>query len=432
MRTTLHRSLIAGIALTVGLLAVSAAVNYRNIQGLNENSELVAHTLEVDRVAADLLRLTTDAVVSQRGYLLSGDTSFLDVYRSTIAILPVRREELRRLTRDNRHQQNRVRTFESGLDELEVSLESGIRLREQGLDSAEAVIAAKSVRTRLDDIREVIETLRDEERQLLVARESQARDAYRSALFGGVVSLALGLALFAGLIELARRNLAANQEHQSRLHAEREQLQVTLSSIGDAVIATDASARITQFNGVAESLTGWSLQEALGQPVQTVLKLRDEHSHEEQSSLVERVLASGQGVQDAVGTELHSRNKDWCAISGSAAPIRSTDGTLQGVVLTFRDITEDRVARRAEAARTRLVQLRADIGLLISRSGETREILQQCAAEIARQLPADAVGIWESVSDVEPLVLAAAAGPAAAAAPATLPARTADELLQKV
>ncbi|MEZ6066527.1 MAG: PAS domain S-box protein [Planctomycetaceae bacterium] len=432
MRTNLHRSLIAGTTLMVVLLAVGAAVNYRNIQGLNANSELIAHTLEVDRIAADLLRLTSDAVVSQRGYLLSGDASFLDVYRTTIAALPERREELRQLTRDNPHQQDRLSELESGLDELERSLESGITLREQGLGTAEAIVAAKSVRIRLDEIRKIVESLRGEERLLLAARETQARDAYRGALLGGVVSLLLGLALFAGLVELARRNLEANQVYQSHLHAEREQLQVTLSSIGDAVIATDASARITQLNRVAEKLTGWSHQEALGQPVHTVLKTRDEQTHKEQSNLVERVLVSGQGVHDADGTELLTGNDEWRTISGSAAPIRSTDGALQGVVLTFRDITEDRAARRAEAARTRLVQLRADIGLLISRTGETRDILHQCAAEIARQLPADAVGIWESVSEDEPLVLAAAAGPAAAAAPATLPARAGDDLLRQV
>ena len=122
---------------------------------------------------------------------------------------------------------------------------------------------------------------------------------------------------------------------------------MTLTSIGDAVLTTDTTADITFMNPEAERLTGWTLQEALGHAVSDVLILRDEDPQQAKDNPVQRVLREGVVVGLAHHPLLVSRDGREIPIADSAAPIRGVDGTLHGVVMVFRDISE-----RAEIERT--------------------------------------------------------------------------------
>ncbi len=129
---------------------------------------------------------------------------------------------------------------------------------------------------------------------------------------------------------------------------QRETLQVTLASIGDGVIVTDARGIITFINPVSESLTGWSLQEAQGQPLKNVFRIVNDRTGVPVTDPVEKVLELGGIIGLANHTVLIRRDGGRIPIDDSAAPIRAADGQLFGVVLIFRDITE-----RYEADRTR-------------------------------------------------------------------------------
>jgi PAS domain S-box-containing protein len=129
---------------------------------------------------------------------------------------------------------------------------------------------------------------------------------------------------------------------------QRETLQVTLASIGDGVIVTDAHGKVTFINPMTESLTGWPLAEALGQPLQRIFRILNEHTREAVEDPVEKVLKSGGIVGLANHTLLIRRDGKELPIDDSAAPIRLPDGTLFGIVLIFRDITQ-----RYESDRTR-------------------------------------------------------------------------------
>jgi len=126
-----------------------------------------------------------------------------------------------------------------------------------------------------------------------------------------------------------------------------EWLRVTLDSIGDAVMATDAAGRITFVNHVAQSLTGWRSEDAVGQPIASVLRIIDKKTGEPAEGIVGRALAEGCAVNMANDTALITRNGDEIPIEDSAAPITDSTGNVIGVVLVFRDVTEK---RRAQAA----------------------------------------------------------------------------------
>jgi diguanylate cyclase (GGDEF)-like protein/PAS domain S-box-containing protein len=124
---------------------------------------------------------------------------------------------------------------------------------------------------------------------------------------------------------------------------EKERAQVTLHSIGDAVISTDAQGNIEYLNPIAETLTGWSLEAARGQALESVFHLIDEQTREPIPNPVTRCLATGHIVGLPHNTLLISRNGQEYPIDNSAAPIRGQDGKVLGGVLVFRDVTEARL-----------------------------------------------------------------------------------------
>lgn len=131
-------------------------------------------------------------------------------------------------------------------------------------------------------------------------------------------------------------------------------LEVTLASIGDAVIVTDKEGRTTFLNSVAETLTGWSTQEAKGRPLGEVFPIVNERTRQPAEDAVAKVLRTGQVAGLASHAVLVARDGREMFIEDSAAPIRAPDGELFGVVLTFRDIAEQ---RRAEHTRSWLAAI---------------------------------------------------------------------------
>ncbi|OPZ38129.1 MAG: Blue-light-activated protein [Spirochaetes bacterium ADurb.BinA120] len=124
------------------------------------------------------------------------------------------------------------------------------------------------------------------------------------------------------------------------LDRERERLAVTLGSIGDGVITTNMFGEVALVNRVAEKLTGWTQEEAYGKPLQEVFTIINEMTREPCENPVEKVLESGEMVELANHTVLIARDGAERVIADSGAPIRDREGSIIGVVLVFRDITE--------------------------------------------------------------------------------------------
>jgi PAS domain S-box-containing protein len=144
---------------------------------------------------------------------------------------------------------------------------------------------------------------------------------------------------------LVFRDISERRLAQQRLREQQELLRVTLASIGDAVIATDTQGHVTFLNPVAEALTGWLQAEAQGQPLEAVFAILDERTQQPSEHPVARVLREGKVVGLGNHTVLVARDGAQRPIEDSAAPIRDATGQSVGVVLIFRDVTEERRAR---------------------------------------------------------------------------------------
>lgn len=136
----------------------------------------------------------------------------------------------------------------------------------------------------------------------------------------------------------------SRQAAVATLRRNEEHLAVTLQSIGDGVLATDTRGRITRLNRVAQDLTGWSNADAQGLPVAEVFRIIKEGTREPAVIPVEDVLRTGEIHGLANHTVLIARDGAERAIADSAAPIRDREGEIIGVVLVFRDVTEERAA----------------------------------------------------------------------------------------
>ena len=141
-------------------------------------------------------------------------------------------------------------------------------------------------------------------------------------------------------------DISERKQLEIELEAEKEMAQVTLDSIGDAVITTDAIGNVHYLNPVAESMTGWTVQTVRGLPLTEVFHIINETTRESAINPVEKVLAEGKITGLANHTILIRRDGQEFSIEDSAAPIRDSQGQLIGVVMVFHDVTQSRSLAR--------------------------------------------------------------------------------------
>ncbi len=137
-------------------------------------------------------------------------------------------------------------------------------------------------------------------------------------------------------------NITAQKRLEQDLYNEKELAQVTLDSIGDAVISTDARGCVNYLNPIAEAHTGWSQAEAQGRPLTDVFIILNEYTRSPVDNPVDQVLAEGIIVGLANHTILIAKDGSERSIEDSAAPIRNSAGEIIGTVLVFHDVTEAR------------------------------------------------------------------------------------------
>ncbi len=142
----------------------------------------------------------------------------------------------------------------------------------------------------------------------------------------------------------AIRNMAERKSAEETLFIEKEYAQVALNSIGDGVLCSDNQLNITYLNAVAEKMTGWTLQQALGKPVTEVFEIIDGDTREPSPNPLETAIGKNKTAGLAPNRLLICRDRHEFAIEDSAAPIHDRHGSLTGAVIVFHDVSRSRLA----------------------------------------------------------------------------------------
>ncbi len=346
-----NRGPVIAVALLVVALVADAVLSLHNIREVATSVQWVSHTNEVLSRLEAVLSTLKDAETGQRGYLLTGEPAYLEPYRDAVDRLPRQIADLRQLTLDNPAQTVRVLRLDQLASEQLAILRRGLDLftlepdRARALATARQTVLSGQGKQVMDAIRGEVDQMQRVEWDLLGERGAISRASARIALATTVVALAIGLGLVALAVWLFARNLAIRQRAAEVLHAERERFRTTLTSIGDAVVVTDAHGRVTLLNPVAQALTRWDA-DAIGRPIDEVFRIVNEATRSPVENPVAKVLREGAIVGLANHTVLIGRDGTELPIDDSGAPIRDGRGRVAGVVLVFRDITARRAAEQ--------------------------------------------------------------------------------------
>ncbi len=314
---------------------------------LNVSMQRVNHSDQVVGQSRRVLKLLVDMETGERGYLITGNDAFLQPYQDASKVVDSEYQTLYQLVADNPQQQARLETLHFGIRHWQGYAEQLIALRRTGGAYSDLAINLAG-KGEVDQIREEIAGFQAVEERL---RDERNRAARRDWRLVETICILLGLVVGAGLMIFMYRRMeiiAASFEKSGRALVESERRwSTTLSSIGDAVLATDTEGRITYLNPVAAALTGWQTEEAQGQPSQIVFKTINEETRASAEDIVNRVLTEQRVVELANHTALLAKDGREIPIADSAAPIFDSDGKMTGVVLVFHDVTERRGAENA-------------------------------------------------------------------------------------
>jgi len=381
------------MGLLAAILAINAGVAYQNTRRVHDSAAQVAHTHEVMDALESLFSTVKDAETGQRGYLITGEETYLRPYTEALARYRAELEQVARLTADNSKQQGRVALLRTTIDARLEILAKTVELRKQGdFESAKKHIVEGAGLKLMRTIRDLIAEMKDSERTLLLSRQAADETAYRSALVSIAVAALVGGGGILAFLALLRKHINTVVEFADSLYEKQELLEATLASIGDGVIATDAAGNVTFLNGVARDLTGWTDADAAGRSLSVVFDIVNEDTREPVENPALRALREGRIVGLANHTVLLSKSGVEWPIDDSAAPIRAKTGGVRGAILVFREIRE---RKRQED------ELREQAVALAEADRQKDEFLATLAHELRNPLSpiSNAVQLWPLVED---------------------------------
>ena len=346
--------------IVTGVFAITAAVVVAStlLTYWFGNRVLHAHGREEERRESisqldQLVSTLKDAETGQRGFLITGDERYLQPYHDAVARLPHYIERLNSLQPSGGNRSDIeaiIRLIQQKLAELRETIE----LRQSGgFEAAATVVGSNTGRELMDELRGGVGRLRSQQAAALQsdARLSDETTRRRTAVFvlSGLLNILFLWWAYQRITESIRQRDRALGEAKGRgreLQEQKDLLAVTLASIGDCVLVTDNAGRINFMNGVAEQVTGWTLEEARGRPTAEVFHILNEQTREPVENPVEKVMKHGVIAGLANHTLLVRKDGTETPIDDTGAPIRDREGAMRGVVLVFRDFSEHRQTDR--------------------------------------------------------------------------------------
>lgn len=398
------------------MVVLSVAVSFWAFKQVQSSAEQRKHIRIMLDEGNALLSSLKDAETGQRGYLLTGDEAFLQPYLAVRDNINTQLQTLRQGTEISSAQQH-LDAMQPLITAKLAALATLIELRRQNdLIAMTRLISA-------GEGKQLMEAIRVEMNGFMHIKEAQQAqsDAEFEMNMRNLLLVIMVTSLFTLLFALifaylfyqetkhtllleTQRLLALGEDVNEKLQhsnlalqVSEENLSVTLSSIGDAVIATDTEGRVTLMNPIAERLTGWTQTDAVGHPIETVFHII--HQETRQPVIIPVMDALKHGTIQALAnhTVLITRDGGEHDIADSCAPIRDRDGQVIGAVLVFRDVSEEyavqqilhdytvRIQTILNTVADGIITFQADDGCIETVNPAAEHIFGYRAAELIKQ-----------------------------------------------
>ena len=374
-----NQRVLASFAVATLLLVLAVTASFWAFWQIETATESRIHTYGMLVRAEALLSDLKDAETGQRGFSLTGDESFLQPYLAVSDGVIGKLTELDRLATRNDLRKHIDALIPLVNQKLALMSKLIALRRTNGFVSANAAPEYSHGKQLMDSIRAELNGFIALEERALVQGElgltSDLRNLFIVIITASLLTFAFAVSFayllyretrqrLRNLVHLETRHLLDAQEATNKqlqqanltLQESEENLAVTLNSIGDAVIAADAKGRVTRLNPLAERLTGWTQAEAIGRPIDDVVRIISQQSRQPVVNPIVNALAHGGSQPMANHTLLIARNGGECAIADSCAPIRNRDALVVGAVLVFRDVTREYELQAVMRDNTTLIQ----------------------------------------------------------------------------
>ncbi len=335
------------LLLSVPLLVVIviALFSYSNTQKVRSTNEQRTISQSIMEDNATLLSLVTNAETSQRGFLLTGKEQYYKSYNQAISAISPLLERFEAVTTQQPDQVEHLKALEPLVSAKLNELSAVINLSEsKKLPGTPAVPNIENGKILMDKVRAgsaiIGQASQTRLSQLVMEEEKRSSRFELVSVLGS--TLLLMFLFFSGITIYRGTSLQGYLYDQVK--ASQKLFKTTLAGIADAVIATDALAKITFINPAAQKLTGWTEHESSGVDITKVFPIINENTHMEVGNPLKGVLKVGGTDKLIKDTNLISKTGREIPIDDSAAALRDENGKLVGAVLVFRDISARRQA----------------------------------------------------------------------------------------
>lgn len=336
-------SVVTGFGLLLAILVANTFVIRRQLRIQLEHQAWAAQSKQVLLQLSLVKDLLAEAETGQRGYLYTGEPTYLEPYNRAVTQIDSQIQKLAELNADNPRQQASIAKLGTLAQQKLQELAATITLARSGDDNAARalVLSNRGLHT-MDSIRSLIAGIQSEEDSIAAARIQAYQQSIRVTIACIYLASTLGAMGLVLLGYFVLRDFALREKHTAEIRRREEWFRVTLTSIGDGVIATDERGKVTFINPVAERLTGRVSRDSYGNSISDVFPIFNELTHEPVANPVDKVMRLGHIVGLANHTVLRHADGTLTPIEDSAAPIHDDNGRLAGVVLVFRDATAER------------------------------------------------------------------------------------------
>ncbi|HYW21659.1 MAG TPA: response regulator [Nodularia sp. (in: cyanobacteria)] len=346
-RFKFFKKVAGGFGLASAILVVIGFVSYQNTKTYLEISNQQQKILEKINVQEKILSLMTDAETGQRGYIITGDQSYLEPYQLAVPKVGQQLQILKKLTSNQLNQQRQLNTLEGLISTKLAGIKQNIELRQnQGFEASLQIIKTNRGKNVMDDIRKVIHKMEQQQQEQVQQQSLAASISRRNTIVTVAIAICLCFIILAFVYYQIYREVTERTRTEAILKKERNFISAILDTASVLVIVLDLQGRIVRFNQACEKNTGYSFNEVRNRHFWNLFLIPEE---------VEPVKAVFEQIVN--GKKIKNYENYWLTKDGnrrfitwSNANLRDEQGKIEYIISTGIDITESKQTEKHLAA----------------------------------------------------------------------------------